>query len=259
MFPNSEQMDVTNEDEVKRVFDQVKPDVVVHAAAETNVDKCEVHRNAALMVNSEGTRIVAKACEMGSGRMVYVSTDYVFDGNKGRYTEDDKPNPVNYYGLTKLMGEKHVTRLCKHFAILRTSVLYGVHVERPNFAMWVVRNLKQGNPLTIVEDHFNSPTLANSLARSILEIANKGLEGIYHTAGCDRMSRYNFATKIAEAFDLDASLIKPIKMAELKEWTAKRPKDSSLNTNKVRKEIDTELVGITRGLAEMKREWINPN
>jgi dTDP-4-dehydrorhamnose reductase len=249
-------MDVTNEDEVRHVFDQVKPDIIVHAAAETNVDRCEIHRNAALAVNSEGTRIVAKACERDNGRMVYVSTDYVFDGKKGRYTEDDKPNPVNYYGLTKLMGEKHVTRLCKRFAILRTSVLYGVHAERPNFAMWVVRNLKQGKPLTIVEDHFNSPTLANNFAGSILEIANKGLEGIYHIAGSDRASRYEFAMKIAEMFDLDANLVRPIKMGELKAWIAKRPKDSSLSTDKVRKEIDTELVGITRGLAEMKREWV---
>ncbi|MFQ6068742.1 MAG: dTDP-4-dehydrorhamnose reductase [Candidatus Bathyarchaeia archaeon] len=255
LFPNSLEMNITSESEVEHVFSQVEPDVVIHTAAETNVDKCEENKNHALKVNAEGTKNLAKACKQVNAKIVYISTDYVFDGEKGLYTEEDEPNPVNYYGLTKLMGEKYVTELCGNFVILRTSVLYGVHPEKPNFTMWVITALKEKKPLTIVKDHYNSPTFAANFAEVILEIVNKRLEGVYHTAGSERISRYEFALKIAEAFNFNSSLIKPIKMSELKAWKAKRPKDSSLCVDKIKKEINTELLGATQGLKEMRRKW----
>jgi len=255
LFPNSLKMNITDEDEVRRVFGKVKPDIVIHTAAETNVDKCENNKNYALNANAEGTKILAKACKEVDARIVYVSTDYVFDGEKGLYVEEDEPNPVNYYGLTKLMGEKYVADLCESFVIVRTSVLYGVHPEKPNFAKWVIATLTEGKPLTVVEDHYNSPTLAENLADVILEIIDKKLEGVYHTAGSERISRYEFALEIAETFNFDAGLIQPIKMSKLKAWVAKRPKDSSLCVDKVRKEIDMELLGVAQGLKEMKRNW----
>jgi dTDP-4-dehydrorhamnose reductase len=253
LFPNSLKMNITDEIEVKRIFSKVKPDILIHTAAETNVDKCENNKDYALRVNAEGTKVLAKACNQVDARIVYVSTDYVFDGKKGLYTEEDKPNPVNYYGLTKLMGEKYVAELCEGFVILRTSVLYGVHPEKPNFATWVIKSLKEKKRLTVIEDHYNSPTFADNLAEVILEIIDKRLEGVYHTAGSERISRYKFALKIAETFDFNAGLISPIKMSELKVWTAKRPKDSSLRVDKVKKRINTELLGITQGLREMNK------
>jgi dTDP-4-dehydrorhamnose reductase len=253
LFPNSLKMNITDEIEVKRIFSKVKPDILIHTAAETNVDKCENNKDYALRVNAEGTKVLAKACNQVDARIVYVSTDYVFDGEKGLYTEEDKPNPVNYYGLTKLMGEKYVAELCEGFVILRTSVLYGVHPEKPNFATWVIKSLKEKKRLTVIEDHYNSPTFADNLAEVILEIIDKRLEGVYHTAGSERISRYKFALKIAETFDFNAGLISPIKMSELKVWTAKRPKDSSLRVDKVKKRINTELLGVTQGLREMKK------
>ena len=253
LFPNSLKMNITDESEVKHVFSKVKPDVVIHTAAETNVDKCENNKNYALKVNAEGTKILSEACRQADARIVYVSTDYVFDGEKGLYAEEDEPNPVNYYGLTKLMGEKYVAELCEGFVILRTSVLYGVHPEKPNFAMWVLKSLKEKNRLTVVEDHYNSPTFADNLAEVVLEIIGKRLEGFYHTAGSERISRYEFALKIAETFDFDVSLLSPIKMSELKAWNAKRPKDSSLCVDKVKKRTNTELLGVTQGLREMSK------
>ncbi|MDH5447447.1 MAG: dTDP-4-dehydrorhamnose reductase [Candidatus Bathyarchaeota archaeon] len=256
MFLKSLKMNITDESEVKRIFSKVKPDVVIHTAAKTNVDKCETNKDYALRVNAAGTKILAEACRQAYARIVYVSTDYVFDGEKGLYTEEDEPNPINYYGLTKLMGEKYVAKLCERFVILRTSVLYGVHPEKPNFAMWIIKSLKKKKPLTVVEDHYNSPTFADNLAEVILEIVDKGLEGIYHTAGSERISRYGFALKVVEAFDFDASLVRSIKMSELKAWIAKRPKDSSLCVDKVKKRIDTELLGVTQGLREMNQSWV---
>lgn len=253
LSPNSLKMNITDESEVKRVFSKIKPNVVIHTAAETNVDKCENDKNRALRVNAEGTKFLAEACRQIDARIVYVSTDYVFDGEKGLYTEEDEPKPVNYYGLTKLMGEEYVAELCEGCVILRTSVLYGVHAEKPNFALWVIKSLKEKKRLTVVEDHYNSPTFADNLAEVILEIIDKRLEGVYHTAGSERISRYGFALKIAEIFDFDASLISPIKMSELRAWTAKRPKDSSLCMDKVKKRIHAELLGVKQGLREMNK------
>lgn len=256
IFPNSLKMDITDAYAVGHVLNKVKPDVVVHAAAETNVDKCENDKNHALKVNADGTNILAKKCSQIGAEIVYVSTDYIFDGEKGLYTEEDEPNPINYYGLTKLMGEKHIEESCESFTILRTSVLYGAHPQKPNFATWVIAALREGKPFTVVEDHYNSPTLADNLAEVILRTTEKGLEGIYHIAGSERISRYMFALKIAQTFSFDSSLIKPIKMSELRAWMARRPKDSSLCVDRIKKEIDTKLLDVTQGLREMKRSWV---
>ena len=254
--PCSLRMNITDENEVKSVFGKVKPNVVVHTAAETNVDECETHKEHALKVNADGTKNLAEACNQIGARILYISTDYVFDGEKGFYTEEDHPNPVNHYGLTKLKGEKYVQELCSSFAILRTSVLYGVHPQKPNFAKWIITALKEGKSIHVVEDHYNSPTLADNLAEAIVEIIGRELEGLYHTAGNERISRYEFALKIAEAFDLEASLVKPVKMDDLKGWKAKRPKDSSLCVDKVQKKIVTRLQDVTHGLKEMKKNWV---
>jgi dTDP-4-dehydrorhamnose reductase len=255
--PDSIRMDLTNEGEVAQVFRRVKPDVVIHAAAETNVDKCERDMKHAWRTNADGTRILAEACSKTNVAMLYISTDYVFDGEKGRYKEEDEPIPVNYYGLTKLMGEEHVKALCKSHIILRTSVLYGTHPYKPNFATWIIASLAQGRPLTIVEDHFNSPTLADNLAQVAIRAIGRAraLRGIYHVAGSERISRYNFGLRVAATFNLDAGLIKSARMSELRGWIAKRPKDSSLCVDKIRNELDVELLDVTRGLAEMKKEW----
>ena len=255
-YQDSMRMDITNENEVRQVFSQVMPNVVIHTAAETNVDKCENMKENAWKVNADGTRILAEACNNTNARMVYISTDYVFDGEKGLYTEEDEPNPVNYYGLTKLMGERNVEKLCESFAILRTSVLYGTHPKKPNFVKWVIASLAQGNPLTVVEDHYNSPTLADNLAEVIIEAVKNRIRGVYHASGSERISRYDLALKAAETFNFDVTLVRPIRMSELKTWIAKRPKDSSLCADEIQREIGVKLLDVTQGLMEMKRKWI---
>ncbi|UCE95402.1 MAG: dTDP-4-dehydrorhamnose reductase [Candidatus Bathyarchaeota archaeon] len=250
-------MDITNENEVKQVFYKIKPEVVIHTAAETNVDKCSKDKKHAFAVNSEGTKNLAKVCNQIDARIVYISTDYVFDGEKGLYKEEDNTNPLNFYGFTKLMGEKHILEICKRYLILRTSVLYGFYHEKPNFAMWVITALKDKKPFHVVEDHYNSPTLASNLAEVTLEMVDKELDGLYHAAGSERISRYSFALRIAETFEFNTDLIKPVKMHELKAWVAKRPKDSSLCVNKVKKQIDTTLLHVSQGLKKMKMKLAN--
>jgi len=252
--PHSVRMDIVDRKEVARVLSTVKPELIVHAAAETNVDKCETSRELAWSVNAEGTRSIAEVCGKIGAKLVYVSTDYVFDGEKGLYGEEDKANPVNYYGVTKLKGEEFVREFCEDFVISRTSVLYGWHPSRVNFATWVIDSLRNGRRIVVVEDHYNSPTLADDLAEAILRIARKDAAGVYHIAGSERISRYDFAMKVAEIFGLNRSLITPAKMKDLKAWVAKRPRDSSLSVDKIRREVQVSLLDLNEALERLKQE-----
>jgi len=251
---NSLEVDIANEEQVLDIFRRLQPDAVIHAAAETNVDKCETQKEHAWNVNVEGTRNVAEACAEASAKLIHISTDYVFDGKKGYYKEEDKPNPISYYGLTKLEGEKQVIALCKNYVILRASVIYGWHPWKQNFATWVISQLRQNKEISVVEDHYNTPALADNLAEMALEALQRGLKGLYHVSGSERISRYEFAKQIAKTFNLDQSLVKPIKMSQLTAWIAKRPRDSSLNTNKIGSQLEAKPLNITEGLDRMKKE-----
>ena len=250
--PDSMRMDIVDGSEVVGVLSEVRPELILHAAAETNVDKCETNRELAWSVNAEGTRNIASACGKIGAKLVYVSTDYVFDGEKGHYSEEDKANPVNYYGVTKLEGERFVRELCGDYVIVRTSVLYGWHPNRLNFATWVIDSLKSGMRISVAEDHYNSPTLADNLAEAILKIVEADATGLYHIAGSERISRYDFAMKTAEVFGLDRSLVTPVKMEDLKIWVAKRPRDSSLSMYKARHELKAGLLDVHEGLRQMR-------
>jgi len=252
LHSNSLKLDIIDATEVLNLFRELKPDVVIHTASETNVDRCEREKEHAWKTNVEGTRNIAIACSKVGAKLIYISTDYVFDGEKGNYDEKDKPNPINHYGVTKLEGEKQVIQHCKNYAILRTSVLYGWHPWKQNFATWIINMLKQNKEITVVEDHYNTPTLADNLAEITIEAIQKNLQGLYHASGSERISRYQFAKQIAKAFNLNQNLIKPVKMSQLTAWIAKRPKDSSLNTSKIQKQLKTELLNVSQGLNKMK-------
>jgi len=252
IFPNSVQMNVRDAAQVFQVVSSCKPDVVVHAASETNVDRCEVDKDLAWSVNAEGTRNVAEACSRIGAKLVYISTDYVFDGEKGLYVEEDQPNPINNYGLTKLKGEEFVKKYCKNHLILRSSVNYGKHPVKLNFASWVIEALNKREQINIVDDHWNSPTLADNLAEVVLKTVEEDTRGVYHSSGRERISRYEFATKIARIFDLDENLVKPVKMTELTAWVARRPRDSSLCVDRIQEKFNFKLLNIDEGLAMMK-------
>jgi dTDP-4-dehydrorhamnose reductase len=252
--PNAVKADITDAEAIRLLFQKLKPDVVIHTASETNVDRCETERERAWRINVGGTMNIAEACAETRAKLVCISTDYVFDGEKGLYDEEDAPNPIDFYGLTKLEGEKQAAKRLRNCAILRTSVLYGRHPTKQDFATWVISKVKQQQEITVVDDHFNTPTLAENLAQMALEVAAHDLQGIFHTSGRERISRYDFARRIAETFNLDSRFIKPIKMNELKAWIAKRPRDSSLNTEKVQQQLKTKPLNINEGLNKLKEE-----
>jgi dTDP-4-dehydrorhamnose reductase len=226
------QLDITNQKMTFKLINKLNPDYIIHTAAHTGVDYCEVHRSEAYSVNVTGTRNVSEASDKVGAKLVYVSTDYVFDGAKGRYREGDMTNPINYYGKTKLEGEQVVKTICEDWIIARTSVLYGWNPAKPNFATWAIDELIAGNRIRIVNDQFNSPTLADNLADMLIELIKRDEHGVFHTSGSERISRYGFVIKIAEIFDLDSGLIEPITSDQLN-WIAKRPTDSSLDVTKI--------------------------
>lgn len=246
---NTIKCDITNEKEVKSAVEKENPDVIIHCAAMTNVDLCEDERKMAYSVNGDGTGFLAKAAHDIDAKIIYVSTDFVFDGERGYYKEDEKVNPLGIYAKSKYDGEVQLTKYSDDWAIARVSVLYGWH-SRLNFTTWVIEQLRQKNEINIVTDQINSPTLADNAAEAIFKIAQKNKNGIFHTAGNDAINRFDFTRKIADAFDLDDSLINPTTSSQFIQ-KAPRPRDSSLNVNKVEKELNMKMETCSESLKRM--------
>jgi len=228
------------------------PSVVIHAAAQTGVDRCEIDRGLAIRANVDSTRNVVEACDKAKAKLVLLSTDYVFDGVKGGYVEPDPPNPLNFYGMTKLEAERIAATL-PNSLIIRSSVLYGWNPNKPNFVTWLLERLSDRKEAHVADDQFNSPTFAGNLAVAICEALERDVKGVMHLAGSERISRFDFARKTAEKFNLNAGLLVPVKMKKLN-WIAKRPRDSSLVVERAKKELNVELFGVDRGLEEMLRK-----
>ena len=248
-------LDICNKQEVTKAFEKIKPQAVVHAAALTNVDKCEEDPELARNVNIEGTRKIVESSEHHDAFLVYVSTDYVFSGEIGMYKETDKPNPINHYGLTKLKAEKKVIAFAVNWCIVRPSVIYGATpaAGKVNFALWVLNKLRKREPMKIITDQWVSPTLNTNLAEMILEIIERKLTGIYHLAGATPINRCDFAKQLAEKFQLDETLISPSTSREMN-WLAKRPLNTSLNIEKASKKLNNNPLKIDEALNKLYEE-----
>lgn len=248
-------LNVSDWTSVENTFLETKPEAVVHAAALTDVDRCESERELAWKINVEGTENITKSCKKHRAFLVYVSTDYVFDGEKGMYKETDTPAPINYYGLTKLKGEESVKNYANPYCIARTSVIFGSipATGKINFALWLLDKLKKKEKVKIATDQWNSPTLNTNLANMVLEAAEQKITGVYHLAGATRINRYDFSNLIAKSFRLDINLIEPSSSKDF-QWIARRPKDSSLNTEKAQRTLRNKPMGIEQALEKMKEE-----
>ncbi|HWR41618.1 dTDP-4-dehydrorhamnose reductase [Sporomusa sp.] len=221
---SSREMDVTNPHQVNSVFNQVQPDVVIHAGAYTAVDAAEKEADAAFRVNVVGTRNIAAACLHYHSKLVYISTDYVFDGKYNRpYTEFDQTNPLNVYGRSKLEGEKIAARICPQLFIIRTSWLYG---EGHNFVRTILRLAKEREYLTIVNDQTGSPTYTADLAQGILSLVDTHEFGTYHMSNNGQCTWYEFAKEILRLAGRSIE-VKPITTAEFA-MSASRPQYSVL-------------------------------
>ena len=248
-------LDICNRTILDKIFRNVKPEVVIHAAALTNVDRCEKDKKPAWKVNVEGTRNIAELSRKNKAFSIYISTDYVFSGDKGMYKETDETDPVNHYGTTKLEGEKAIKAILDRWCIARPSVIYGSTpaAGKVNFALWVLEKLERREPINIITDQHVSPTLNTNLAEMILEVTERKLTGVYHLAGATPINRYDFAQLIAETFKLDKNLIEPAKSEQMT-WKAKRPKNTSLNVDKATRMLQNEPLKIQEALNTLKDE-----
>lgn len=247
-FGDPIKLDLTEDRDLEVIYN-IKPEVIIHTAALTNVDQCETNKELAYRINVEGARRVSEIANNLGAFLVYISTDYVFSGDKGMYKENDKPNPIDYYGYTKLLGEE----CCD--CIARPCVIYGAKPAsgKENFVLWLIEKLKRGEVVKVITDQYITPTLNTNLAKMLLEIAERGLKGVFHLAGATRISRYDFALRIADKFAFDKNLIIPSRMEEMR-WIAKRPKDSSLDTSKASRYLEEKPYNLDKALEVLKEE-----
>ena len=230
-YGDSVKMDLKNYEMVSSVLTEIKPDVVIHLGAMTGVDLCEKEKTSASEINTKATEIIAKECSKLNSFLVYVSTDYVFDGNFGMYKEDDVANPLGFYGKSKLEGEKAVQNFSTNWCIARTSTPFGLHPTKKSFPMWVIENLQKQKQIDVLIDQFTSPTYIPNLSRMLIEISERRITGIIHAAGASKISRYQMASMVSDKLNLDGTLLEQISMNKMK-WVAQRPKDSSLDVSR---------------------------
>lgn len=244
-------MNITKFDEVETAIRRVAPDFVIHAAAFTDVDACEIEPQRAWEVNAFGTKHIVDACDKHGAKVVYISTDYVFDGENGPYSEEDPTHPVNVYGESKLAGEQFAMSHPDN-AVARVCVLYGP--DKPNFVTWVINALRTNTPINVVSDQLNTPTYVGSCARALLRLCELDLHGVYHVAGREQISRYAFAREIADVFRLNQKLINVTTTDTLKQQ-ARRPMNSSLNVAKAERALGMRLANVREGLTLLRDEW----
>ena len=247
-------LDVTQPDAVENVFEDFAPNVVINCAAMSDVAECDENRNEAWAVNARAVKRLAKHCHETRARLVQVSSDFVFNGKRGPYDEDARPDPVNYYGRTKLAGENAVREAGRsNWAIVRTVLLYGTGhgLSRSNVVLWMIDELSQGHQLHIVDDQYRTPTHVDDLATGIERLVDREKTGIYHISGRDLVSIYELACTVAEVFDLDASLIEPVS-SDFFEDDVDRPPRTGFIVDRAEAELDYDPRSLQDGLHDLK-------
>jgi dTDP-4-dehydrorhamnose reductase len=220
-------LDLVAYDDVRRLFQDFTPDVVINCAAMTQVDACEVQREACWKVNAEAVEHLARQCHAVGARLVQVSTDFIFDGKNGPYSEGARPEPLNFYGKSKLAAE-NATReagLAK-WAIARTVLVYGTaeNLGRSNIVLWIIEQLSRGEPVDVVCDQWRTPTYVPDLAAGLERIVRFGKTGVFHLSGREFLSVYEFARIVARTYDLDVSLVRPTDASRFQQPAARPPR-----------------------------------
>lgn len=231
-------MDITREDQVDKVIAETQPDAVIHTAAMTQVDQCETEREACWFNNVTAVGYVARACERHKAHLIHLSTDFVFDGTAGPLDEAAVPNPISYYGESKLAAEHIVKALTTPWTIVRTVLVYGVTKDqsRSNIVLWVKKSLEDGKTIRVVNDQWRTPTLAEDLAMGCWLVAKWKAAGIFNISGDEMMTPYQIALRTAEHFNLNTHLIVETNSSEFKQPAARPPKTGFI-IDKARREL----------------------
>ncbi len=248
-------LDITNEAEVAQTIAEVKPDVVINTAAMTNVDACEADKEGCDKLNVDAVQYIVDACVKHKVHLVHLSTDFIFDGEDGPYTEDAEPNPLSYYGESKLKAEKIVEGSNVKAAILRTVLVYGIaeDMSRSNIVLWAKGALEKGKEINVVDDQFRSPTLAEDLADGCILAAKQKATGVYNISGKDQMSVIELVRAVADHWKLDKSIILPISSTTLNQ-AAKRPPVTGFILDKAIKQLGYKPHSFSEGLAVVESQ-----
>jgi dTDP-4-dehydrorhamnose reductase len=245
-------LDITDALAVNDFMQQHQPDVLIHAAAMTQPDPCELDPIACWLINVTATRFLLDAASHTGTRFIYISTDFIFDGENGPYDESALPNPVNYYGSSKLAAEKSVMTYPLPWAIVRTVLVYG-HIlvgNRSNIVSWVMDNLQQQKPIKVVNDQWRTPTYVEDLAAGVLLVLAKDATGVFHMAGPDQLTPYQMALAVAAYQGLDAGLMTPVTAATFTQ-PAQRPLRTGFIIDKARRELGYSPMRFDESLKKM--------
>lgn len=244
-------LDITDRKQTETCINETKPDIVIHTAAIPDPDFCEKNKDKAFSINVKGTENLVLAVKKINAKLIYISTSYVFDGEKGNYKDDDDPKPVNYYGVTKLEGENIIKKYLKDYLILRIPKIYGFNSENDklNFVTKVINKLKKNEKIYLDNEKIKCPTLIDDVAQVINKLIENNYKGVYHFSSGEIITDYNWALKIADFYGVNKKNI----IASKGDHFAKRPKDASLNTSKISK-LGIKPTKIEEGLKIMKKQ-----
>jgi len=250
-----ESLDITNENEVAEIIKKHKPNVLINTAAMTNVDACESDKEGCDQLNIDAVKYLVKACNENQVHLIHISTDFIFDGTHGPLLETETPNPLSYYGLSKLKGEEVVINESKSWAILRTVLVYGIvsDMSRSNIVLWAKGALESGKTINVVADQFRTPTLAEDLAMGCKLAADKNAQGIYNISGKDYISVFDLVYKVADFWKLDKTLLNMSTSEGIKQ-PAKRPPITGFILTKAINELGYNPHSFDEGLALLNQQ-----
>lgn len=248
-------LDITDKSKVDEVIDDVQPDFIIHSAAMTQVDDCENNKEACDRINVEAVEYIVNAAERNGCHLIHISTDFIFNGKDGPYDEEGTPDPLSYYGLSKLKGEQIVQKSNMKWAILRTVLVYGIvdNMSRSNIVLWAKGALEKGESINVVDDQFRSPTLAEDLADGCILAIDKEATGVYNISGKDQFSIIDLVRTVADHYGLDKGLINPVSSETLNQ-PAKRPPITGFILDKARRELGYEPHSFVEGMELMEKQ-----
>jgi dTDP-4-dehydrorhamnose reductase len=249
------EMDITDRQQVNEVFDRSNPDAVIHTAAMTNVDACESDKAGCDALNVTAVEYIAEACNRCQADLVHISTDFIFDGTEGPLDEEAVPNPLSYYGWSKLKGERIVMEKSQHWAILRTVLVFGVvhDMSRSNIVLWAKGALEKGQDIKVVDDQFRTPTLAEDLAMGCFLAEDQKAEGIFNISGSDFMSIYELVERVADFYKLSKEHLHRSDSSTLNQ-PAKRPPITGFKVDKAVRELGYKPHTFEEGLAILENQ-----
>jgi dTDP-4-dehydrorhamnose reductase len=249
------ELDITDSNQVNHVISKHKPHIVVNTAAMTNVDQCESEKEGCRKLNVDAVEYLVQACEKNDCHLIHLSTDFIFDGENGPYLENDQPNPISFYGQSKLDAEQIIINSSLHWTILRTVLVYGIvpSMSRSNIILWVKNSLENKKNINVVTDQWRTPTLAEDLAMGCYLAAEKKTKGIFNISGKDMLTPYDMSIKTAEYFNLDKSFITKADSSTFSQ-PAQRPPKTGFIIDKAIKELGYAPHSFDEGIAIVDKQ-----